>query len=81
MSNVGSKTLNNAVLTALNKLCVFTRVTQYYHQKRFKKMLVESAVEADKFVVVQLTVPTCTVSSDCLMSVQMLNVQCNQPTY
>ena len=27
MNNVGSKTLNNAVLTALNRLCVFTRVT------------------------------------------------------
>ena len=26
MNNVGSKTLNNAVLTALNRLCVFTRV-------------------------------------------------------
>ena len=28
MNNVGSKTLNNAVLTALNRLCVFTRVAQ-----------------------------------------------------
>ena len=26
MNNVGSKTLNNVVLTALNRLCVFTRV-------------------------------------------------------
>ena len=30
MSNVGSKTLNNAVLTALNWLCVFTRVGLSY---------------------------------------------------